>query len=100
MLKAELWGQLVESAGLGGSLTAYAELTGSIGSGVEKVNVSKTLQAETRHELPITGESDAVYFVVEENAVYRWDAANLKYFCCGRDYSEIEVINGGDLDGK
>lgn len=50
--------------------------------------------------MPTTGESDAVYFVVEENAVYRWDAANLKYFCCGRDYSEIEVINGGDLDGK
>lgn len=100
MLKADLCGQLVESVGLGGSLTADAELTGAIGSGVEKVNVSKTLQAETRHELPTTGESDAVYFVVEENAVYRWDAANLKYFCCGRDYSEIEVINGGDLDGK
>nr|DAI04631.1 MAG TPA: hypothetical protein [Caudoviricetes sp.] len=46
MLKAEIWGQLIESAGLGGSLTADAELAGSIGSGVEKVNVSKTLQAD------------------------------------------------------
>lgn len=44
MLKAEIWGQLIESAGLGGSLTADAELAGSIGSGVEKVNVSKTLR--------------------------------------------------------
>lgn len=33
MLKAELWGQLVESAGLGGSLTADAELTGSSSTG-------------------------------------------------------------------
>ena len=82
MLKAELWGQLIESTGLGGTLTANAELAGSIGSGVEKINVSKTLQAETRHELPTTGESDAVYFVVEENAVYRRDAANLKELVC------------------
>ena len=91
---------MLKSVVLGGTLTANAELAGSIGSGVEKVNISKTLQVKTRYELPTTGEGDAVYFVVDENAVYRWDAANLKYFCCGRDYSEIEVINGGDLDGK
>lgn len=30
MLKAELWGQLIESTGLGGTLTANAELAGSI----------------------------------------------------------------------
>lgn len=92
MLRADLCGQLVESVGL----------VGAIGSGIEKVKIDvyKTLQVDTCYDLPTTGESDAVYFVTEENAVYRWDAENLKYFCCGRDYSEIEVINGGDLDGK
>lgn len=99
MKQAELYGQLITSVGLEGTINNGAELYGEIGSGVERITQGKAVQAATRYELPTVGESDAVYFITEENATYRWDEVNLKYYCCGRDYSEIEVINGGDLDG-
>ncbi len=99
MKQAELYGQLVASVGLESSINSDAELHGELGNGVERIIQGKTVQIPSRHELPLTGESDAVYFVVDENATYRWDAANLKYFCCGRDYNDIQIINGGDLNG-
>ena len=99
MKQAELYGQLVTSVGLEAAINSSAELHGAIGSGVERIMQGKAAQVATRYDLPTVGESDAVYFVTEENATYRWDEANLKYYCCGRDYSEIEVINGGELDG-
>ena len=46
-------------------------------------------------ELPNFGSADIVYIIEDENAIYRWDATNLKYFSVGRDYNEIEVIYGG-----
>lgn len=46
-------------------------------------------------ELPNVGSADIVYIIEDENAIYRWDATNLKYFSVGRDYNEIEVIYGG-----
>lgn len=33
-----------------------------------------------------------VYMIKEENASYRWDEENSKYYCIGRDYNEIEII--------
>ena len=46
-------------------------------------------------ELPNVGSADIVYIIEDENAIYRWDTTNLKYFSVGRDYNEIEVIYGG-----
>ena len=46
-------------------------------------------------ELPNVGSADIVYIIEDENAIYRWDATNSKYFSVGRDYNEIEVIYGG-----
>lgn len=46
-------------------------------------------------ELPNVSSADIVYIIEDENAIYRWDATNLKYFSVGRDYNEIEVIYGG-----
>ena len=46
-------------------------------------------------ELPDVGSADIVYIIEDENAIYRWDATNLKYFSVGRDYNEIKVIHGG-----
>lgn len=100
MQQAELYGQLVQSVGLGGTLTAGEELHGEIGSGVERITQGKTVQLASFWDRPTVGESDTVYFVMDENATYRWDAANMKYYCCGRDYNEIGIINGGDLDGE
>ena len=48
-------------------------------------------------EFPTVGKVDALYVDSTENSIYRWDDTNLKYYCIGRDYKEIEVINGGTL---
>ena len=62
------------------------------GGGTGVVNVN------TRAELPNIGVENCIYIVKEENATYRWDDTNLKYFCVGRDYQEIQIINGGNAD--
>lgn len=51
-------------------------------------------------ELPNVGSADIVYIIEDENAIYRWDATNLKYFSVGRDYNEIEVIYGGSATAE
>jgi hypothetical protein len=48
-------------------------------------------------EFPTVGKVDALYVDSTENAMYRWDDVKLKYYCIGRDYKEIEFINGGTL---
>ncbi len=48
-------------------------------------------------EFPTVGKVDALYVDAAENSIYRWDDTNLKYYCIGRDYKEIEVIRGGTL---
>ena len=51
-------------------------------------------------ELPNVGAADIVYIIEDENAIYRWDATNSKYFSVGRDYNEIEVIYGGSATAE
>lgn len=56
------------------------------------------VQVEALANLPNVGSENTVYFVKNENATYRWDDAGLKYYCTGRDYQEIKVINGGNAE--
>ena len=56
------------------------------------------VQVEALANLPNVGSENTVYFVKDENATYRWDEAGLKYYCTGRDYQEIKVINGGNAE--
>lgn len=100
MLKAELWGQLIESTGLDGTLTANAELAGSIGSGVEKINVSKTLQAETRHELPTTGESDKIYTDLATGTIYRFGGTTFVSISNPLDIASESEAKAGTDDTK
>lgn len=66
-----------------------------------KVNQAHgSLTVKSRGELPSIGSADIVYIVEDENAVYRWDTTNLKYFSVGRDYNEIEVIYGGSANNE
>lgn len=51
--------------------------------------------ANTRKNLPATGEENVVYIIVDENAQYRWSNELQDYVCVGRDYTEISTINGG-----
>lgn len=46
-------------------------------------------------KFPTIGNENQIYIDTSENATYRWDDADLKYYCIGRDYKEIKVINGG-----
>lgn len=50
---------------------------------------------QSKANLPNIGSENTIYIVKDENAVYRWDDTNLLYYCVGRDYNEIKVINGG-----
>lgn len=67
----------------------------SVASVAVESGTGQTIQVDNRAELPNRGSSDSVYFVKDENATYRWDEENSKYFCVGRDYTEIKVICGG-----
>ena len=61
-----------------------------------KVNQAHgSMTVRSHEELPEVGSADIVYIIEDENAIYRWDATNLKYFSVGRDYNEIKVIHGG-----
>ena len=98
-MNAQLQGYVIEGEGLGGTLTTDEKLHGEIGFGMERIISGKAVQVKNRHELLNLGDSDAVYFITDENAVYRWDEENLKYYCCGRDYNGIELITGGNANG-
>ena len=60
---------------------------------------SGAVQVENKASLPNVGSEGVVYFVKSENATYRWDDTDVRYYCVGRDHEEIKVINGGDAAG-
>ena len=56
-----------------------------------------TNQYGSLFDFPNRGSSDSLYISKDDNSVYRWDEANSKYYCVGRDYSEIDtIICGGN----
>ncbi len=50
-------------------------------------------------DFPAVGDVNKIYIARDENAVYRFSEDDLYYFCVGRDYKEIEFINGGIENG-
>ena len=62
----------------------------------EKIS-EKRYSANTSLEFPLTGDSNVLYVATQENKTYRWDEDQLKYYCIGSDYNEIEYI---DATGK
>lgn len=51
--------------------------------------------SETYLDFPSVGGIDTLYIDAGDNAIYRWDDTLSKYFCIGRDYKEIQIINCG-----
>ncbi len=47
------------------------------------------------YDFPTVGEPHVLYVDTSDEAAYRWDADNLKYYCVGRDFTNIQVIDGG-----
>lgn len=70
-------------------------IEGILGVGLRQVESDAVVRVNNRLDLPTVGNSQNIYFVIGENAVYRWDEEKLLYFCVGRDYEEISLINGG-----
>lgn len=66
---------------------AYKGEKGDTGGGA-------TFTAESVLDFPTIGEVDTIYIAKSENASYRWNDADLHYYCIGRDYNEIELIDG------
>lgn len=52
---------------------------------------------ESYINFPTVGMTGLLYIDTENNSCYRWDDKQLKYFCVGMDYTQIEIINGGNL---
>ena len=44
---------------------------------------------------PIHGDSSKLYIAKNENAIYRYDDVEKKYYCVGRDYEELGLIQSG-----
>lgn len=53
------------------------------------------VQTDSITGFPLIGNENLNYIDKSENAMYRWDNEDLKYYCIGRDYNQIEIINGG-----
>lgn len=78
-----------------GILEKEKVLSGMLGVGLRQVESDAVVRVNNRLDLPTVGNSQNIYFVIGENAVYRWDEEKLLYFCVGRDYEEISLISGG-----
>ena len=66
-------------------------------------NTNRTISASilqnqyaSRLEFPNIGSDKLLYIDLSDNSVWRFDTTNLVYICVGRDYTEINVINGGN----
>lgn len=56
---------------------------------------SGTYSYANYEDFPTIGDPNRLYIDLSENCVYRFDEEKLTYRCVGRDYNDIEVINGG-----
>ena len=78
-----------------GTLEKEKVLSGMLGVGFRQVESDAVVRVNNRVDLPTVGNSQNIYFVIGENAVYRWDEEKLLYFCVSIEYEEISFINGG-----
>lgn len=79
--------------GLVGTISGQSALKGTMGAAV--VDNTKILQFSSIYEFPNRGDTGKIYIDTSENATYRWDEAASKYYCVGRDYTQIDTISGG-----
>ena len=85
-----------------GKISAGARITGNInGSGTIGGQIGKAqnvyvkeLEFANRFEFPNIGKADMLYIALDEKAVYIFDGEKNIYRCVGRNYEEIEMIQG------
>lgn len=62
------------------------------------LGVKSVYQFKNKFNFPTMGDENALYIDISENAAYRWNESDLHYYCVGRDYTEIELISGGNAN--
>ena len=68
------------------------------GRGIQGPSGPKIVNAQTIYDFPTVGDDGVVYCCIGENAVYRWSPDLGHYVCVGRDYTEVQIINGGVIN--
>lgn len=71
---------------------AYDDLEQSI---EEITNNPKVITALSKLNFPTVGNVDTLYVAQDEDATYRWNDNPAMYYCVGRNYENIDTINGG-----
>lgn len=77
---------------LNSSLDSESNIESGLGSVIE-VSKSAIKRYSSKSEFPNVGDDNILYIALDENSSYIWK--DNKYVCIGRDYTEIEQINGG-----
>ena len=80
------------SAKISGNVSGLGSVIGQIGK-AQSVYV-RELEFKNRFEFPNIGKTDMLYIALDEKAVYIFDGEQNVYHCIGRDYREIEIIQG------
>lgn len=75
---------------LSGSATVVGEVTAPT-----VVDKSIIKQYASCYEFPNQGKVINLYISIADNKAYRWDSTEMKYYCVGSDYDEIEMIYCG-----
>lgn len=60
----------------------------------------EVVQKLTFLEFPNIGDERYLYIDQEMNKSYRWDATNLKYYCVGSNYEDINLVDGGGANNE
>ena len=65
-----------------------------------KETKAEVTTTDSIYKFPNIGNKNYLYIDSSTNTTYRWDETELKYYCVGSDYREIEIIIGGKASDK
>lgn len=85
-------GKVTTGIRITGNINGAGSVSGQIGK-AQSVYV-RELEFKNRFEFPSIGKSDMIYVATDEHAAYIFDGEHNVYHCIGRDYREIDVIQG------
>lgn len=86
---------IIERQKLSCSISTNGGLVAGLSQGVVH-DAAKIVQYDTMLDFPVLGKTDTLYISTKDNSSWRWGGMERKYFCVGRDYSEITQIDGGN----
>ena len=78
----------------GAKISGNVSGSGTIGGQIGKAQGVRELVFKNRFEFPNIGKADMLYIALDEKAVYIFDGEKNIYRCVGRNYEEIEMIQG------